>query len=267
MSDKLIPSDPEKVMVTRKVTPEIITYSVPFLRFGKIQIGGRGTVVRTAGGDLAVFSPVALTEDVKKEVSSFGNVRWIIAPDMEHHIFLTPWSEAFPEAKVVGPAELKEKRDKQGYKTPFTYLWKAKEQPTVDADFDKEFEYEYVFAHPNKELVFNHKPTKTLIEADLMFNLPANEQMSKTNIPPNQGLLTKLFIALNSPAGSAIWQKRFLWYAMSSGDRPNFNKSIQKIDGWDFNRIIPCHGDVIETDGKGIFRKVFEWHLGAKKST
>ncbi|TKX20128.1 hypothetical protein C1H76_7628 [Elsinoe australis] len=266
MSSKLIPSDPEKVMVIRKVTPEILTCSVPFLRFGRIQIGGRGTIVRMASGDLAVFSPVALTEEVKKQLADFGRLTHIVAPDLEHHIFLDEWHAAYPDAKVVGPDELKAKREKQGSKVPFAYLWKKDQPPSVDAEFDKEFEYEYVHAHPNKELVFNHKPSKTLIQADLMFNLPATEQMSKTGISATGGPLTKLFIALNSPEGSAIWQKRFLWYAMSSGDRPSFNKSIQKIDSWDFDRIIPCHGDVIESDGKGIFRKVFEWHLAAKKT-
>lgn len=44
MSDKLIPSNPEKVMVIRKVAPEILTLSVPFLRFGRIKIGGRATL-------------------------------------------------------------------------------------------------------------------------------------------------------------------------------------------------------------------------------
>lgn len=72
---KLIPSDPEKVMVIRKVTPEITTFSTPFSRFGKIKIGGRGTLVRMATGSLAVFSPVALTDTVKKETESQGTVR------------------------------------------------------------------------------------------------------------------------------------------------------------------------------------------------
>lgn len=49
-----------------------------------------------------------------------------------------------------------------------------KERMKVDPDFDKEFVYEYVGSHANKDLVFCHKPDKTLIEADMMFNLPAH---------------------------------------------------------------------------------------------
>lgn len=45
MTSKLVPSDPAKVMVIRDVVPNIITtFSTPFWRFGRIKIGGRGTV-------------------------------------------------------------------------------------------------------------------------------------------------------------------------------------------------------------------------------
>lgn len=118
----------------------------------------------------------------------------------------------------------------------------------------------------NQELVFHHKKSKTLIEADLLFNLPATEQFSKTGVSATSGILTKIFGGLQNTKGSAIWQKRMLWYGVSQ-DKPTFNESIARIAKWDFDRIIPCHGDVIESGGKGIFEKVMQWHLeGAKKS-
>ena len=97
----------------------------------------------------------------------------------------------------------------------------------------------------------------------MMFNLPAKEQFSRTGENPSSGIFTKLFIGLQNTVGTAQWQKRFLWYAASAGDRQSFNESAKRIASWDFDRIIPCHGDVIESGGKGIFNKVFEWHLNA----
>lgn len=44
MSSKLIPANPADVMVIRNITPNVVTFSVPFKRFGTIPIGGRGTV-------------------------------------------------------------------------------------------------------------------------------------------------------------------------------------------------------------------------------
>jgi hypothetical protein len=187
--------------------------------------------------------------------------------DFEHHIFVSDWAKAYPNAKLLGVEGLPEKREanKETAGTNFSHVWtkKNKESMTVDPEFDREFNYEYVGSHANKELVFCHKPDRTLIEADMMFNLPANEQYSRSNERPTQGFLTRFFIKFQSTVGVATWQKRFLWYAASMSDRPDFNRSVKKINSWDFEKIIPCHGDVIENNGKGVFQKVFEWHLKA----
>lgn len=223
--------------------------------------------MRLQNGSVACFSPVALTPEVRRTLDTFGPVKYIAATDNEHHIFMDDWHAAFPDAKIIGPEPLLEKRQQQGKPLPWTHLFKADDTHSlkVDADFDAEFDAEYVHAHANKELVFNHRPSRTLIEADLLFNLPATEQMSKTGESATTGWLTRLFGAINSTAGDAIWQKRFIWYAISSGDRTSYNKSIAKINAWEFDRIVPCHGDVIETGGKGVFQKVMQWHIEAAK--
>ncbi|KAI9795855.1 MAG: hypothetical protein M1833_006804 [Piccolia ochrophora] len=265
MTSKLIPSNPSEVTVIRNVTPNIITASAPFARFGRIKVGGRGTIVRLSSGALAVFSPTALTPEIKSTVESLGNnVRYIAALDIEHHIFLGPWHEAFPNAKVLGPEGLPEKRANQkNENVPFATVFtqKNKAETRIDPEFDADFDYEYVGSHASKELVFLYRPDRTIIEADLMFNLPAHEQYSKTPEDATSGLLTKLFTSFQNTQGPATWQKRFVWYATSSGDRPGFAASVERINKWDFDRLIPCHGDVIETGAKGIFQKVFAWHL------
>ncbi|KAK3114645.1 hypothetical protein LTR53_006857 [Teratosphaeriaceae sp. CCFEE 6253] len=269
---KLIPSDPEKVMVIRNLTSTIKICSVPFLRLGRLKVGGRGTIVQLRSGNLAVFSPVALTDTVKKELAGFGNgrVKYITALDREHHIFLEPWHKQFPDARVIGPESLPPSRDKQGYGVIPQENWtlfKAGNQQSwkVSEEFDAEFDAEYVAAHANHELVFNHKPTGTLIQADFMFNLPATEQFSKTGVSATAGYMNRLVNAINNTRGEATWQKRLIWYGLSSGDRPGFNQSVGRIAGWQFERIVPCHGDVIESGGKAIFEKVFGWHLEALK--
>lgn len=44
MSAKLIPQNPSDVMVIRNITPNVVTLSVPFARFGVIKVGGRATI-------------------------------------------------------------------------------------------------------------------------------------------------------------------------------------------------------------------------------
>jgi hypothetical protein len=92
------------------------------------------------------------------------------------------------------------------YKVPFTTVFTAKSKAsiTISEEFDRDFEYEYVDVHQNKEIVFFYKPEKTLIEADYVFDLPATEQYSWTRGPANKGFLTNLFVGINSTAGTAI---------------------------------------------------------------
>ncbi|KAI1851171.1 hypothetical protein JX265_013289 [Neoarthrinium moseri] len=275
MSSKLIPRSPSEVMVIRDITPNVVTFSVPFLRFGTVRIGGRGTLVRLTSGSLAMVSPVALTPEVKAKVAEKGgNVGYIIAPDIEHHIFISEWAKEFPNAKLIGPKGLQEKRDKVTNdekigkeKFSFIYTPENHQDNNVDQDFAANFEVEYVDPHPNKEIVLFYKPDKVLIEADLMFNLPCIEQYSRVPEAEKGGnaLANKLFNGLNSTSGEAKGMKRFLWYGMSASNRPSFNKSVQRIDSWDFNTLIPCHGETLVGNGKDIFRKVFEWHLQGHK--
>ncbi|KAL8972949.1 MAG: hypothetical protein Q9183_000250 [Haloplaca sp. 2 TL-2023] len=268
MTSKLVHPDPASVMVIRKVTPHITTCSAPFNRFGRFKVGGRGTIVRLQSGALAVFSPTSLTPDVRKTVQALGNnVAYVTAMDFEHHIFISEWAKEFPSAKLLGVDGLPEKREKsqETAGTKFSHVWtqQNKESMKVDPDFDREFDYEYVGSHANKELVFCHKPDKTLIEADMLFNLPAHEQYSRTDEKATDGMLTRFFTGFQNTVGAATWQKRFLWHVASASDRKGFNASVKKINGWDFDKIIPCHGDVIETGGHEVFRRLFAWHLDA----
>ncbi|KAI7761520.1 hypothetical protein LZL87_002335 [Fusarium oxysporum] len=274
MSSKLIPSDPDHVMVIRNVTPNIATFSVPFSRFGKVKIGGRGTLVKLTSGGLAIFSPVALTKATQAKVMEMGgDVRYIVALDYEHHIFISEWKKEYPSAKIIGPEGLPEKRAKQTddpkiNDDEFAVVFKKenKREIKIDPEFDADFDYEYVDGHANLEIVFFYKPEQVLIQADLLFNLPPTEQYSK--VPeselPADGAVGKLFACVQNPRGDTKWLQRFNWYLLAK-NRKSFNDSMAQIAKWDFHTMIPCHGDVLEGDGKEVFMKVFDWHLQGHK--
>ncbi|CAE6370683.1 unnamed protein product [Rhizoctonia solani] len=39
------------------------------------------------------------------------------------------------------------------------------------------------------------------------------------------------------------------------------SRDAKTVAGWDFDRIIPCHGDVIESGGKAAWCEAFKWYL------
>lgn len=194
---------------------------------------------------------------------------YLIAPDLEHHISLHSWHTAFPTAQIIAPEGLAEKRAgsstyaKQPIPIASTIKASEKDKIQIDQDFDREFDVELVDAHPNKELVFLHRPSKTLIQADLFFNLPAKEQYSKVSEGPEKGIFSKFANYLLSTTGEALPQRRFLWYVLTAKDRAGFNRSVKRIASWDFENVIGCHGDAVLGQGKEVFERVMRWHLDA----
>ncbi|TVY34288.1 hypothetical protein LSUB1_G007195 [Lachnellula subtilissima] len=253
MTSKLIPQHPDDVMVIRDLVPGVTTLSVPFLRFGRIKFGGRATIVKMQSGSLAVFSPVALTPTSPTSPRPTWNTTSSSQPGRPPS---PPPTSSRPKGWPRKRAKINE-TDKEVTIVPINTTFTAKNKAAikVDAEFDAEFEYEFVDAHPNKELVFCHKPSRTLIEADLLFTLPATEQYSRTGENAATGLATKCFAGIQNTRGEALGQKRMLWYVFSKADRPGFNDSMRRIDAWRFENLVPCHGDSIVGDGKRVFLK------------
>lgn len=256
-------TNPQSNMVIRDVAPGITTLSVPASQLG-INFGGRATIVRLATGNLAVFSPVGLTPAAQEKVKALGIVRYLVALDYEHHLYLSAWAKAYPDAQIIGPEGLREKREKKEATkgTSFAHVFtKANPITSISEEFDAELEHEYVHSHANREIVFLHKPSRTLIEADLIFNLPATEQYPKG---ATGGFLNRLLGGLLQTQGTMTAQKRVLWYGLASKDRAGFAASMNRIQAWDFDRIIPCHGDVIDTGGKKVFGTLMKDYLAMK---
>ncbi|KAJ5647424.1 hypothetical protein N7490_003796 [Penicillium lividum] len=260
---QLFPINPSSSMVIRAVTPEIITFSLPFARFGIMRLGARGTLVKLTTGSLAIFSPVSLTPEVQQTVQTQGgNVKYIIAPDLEHHLHITAWKSAYPQAHILAPHGLWEKRQNvpEFKDTAFDHVYKDGTPHPISEEFDAEFEMEYVHGHSSRELIFLHKPSRTMIEADLIFNLPATEQYSKSEEGSTGNLMTRMILPFMSVKSPSTGHRRFAWYTLAK-DRASFTQSMGRINRWNFDRMIPCHGDVIETGAKGVFQDTMAWFL------
>ena len=302
-------------MVIRALTPSITIFSMPFTRHGSIHFGLRCTAVRLRTGSLAIFSACPLTPTVLAALTSISpdpqvptapNVRYLIAPDTEHHLNIGPWKKAFPRAHILAPEGLREKLAEQGHADaaePYAHVWAGAPRSwtdedkfgTLPAEFKDEFDIECFDTHETNEVAFLHRldgdslieiaflhrpDGGSLIEADLFFNLPALEQFSATNPPvdPTRGFSSIVLNHLGAGPeldshgavipGSTIGHRRLLWWLFTTkNNRRKLAESAKVVSGWEFSRIIPCHGEVAE-DGdqhkgraKDMWDDVFRWHL------
>jgi hypothetical protein len=69
-------------------------------RFYGLEVGTRMTVVRLAGGDLWLHSPVSLDAELRSELDGLGRVRFAVAPNRVHHLYAGEVARLYPEARL-----------------------------------------------------------------------------------------------------------------------------------------------------------------------
>jgi len=239
-------------LVLREVTPDIWTFSKPFTRFGFLPWGGRSTAVKLSTGSVWILASTPLTEEMKATIDKLGPVKWLIGPDSVHYLFLAEYKKAYPDAKVIGVKDLTEKVKTKGLELDGAY---GVDPVGTNYGFEDEIKACYFSGFANKDVAFFHAASKTLIEADLLFNLPGNEQYSKSKSSPKLPIIGSI-----DPFGGI--HKRFV--SSQAKDINAMREDAKTVASWDFERIIPCHGDVIEGKGHEAWVAAYSKYLENK---
>ncbi len=198
----------------------------------------RMTVVELPEKKLFLHSPVPLTEEVKQELDSLGEVAFVVAPSLLHHVNVLSYAQNYKKALCLMPQNLKKKRrDLES----FSYL---EDHPRFAAPH---LEQILLAGHRSEETAFFHPSTRTLIVADLCYN-PGMEQ----------GFLGRTFFKIVGAYGKPSLP---FYHRFAVSDAKALKQSLEKILSWDFDRIILSHGTIIPNNGKEIFQKIWAWAL------
>ncbi|KAF9239306.1 hypothetical protein BU15DRAFT_74724 [Melanogaster broomeanus] len=232
--------------VIREVANGVWTFSRPFARYGVIRVGGRSTAIKLKDGGVWVLASTPLDDETRTKINELGNVRYIINPDAVHHLFLPEFKRAYPDAKVIGVADTIARMKDQA--VPFDGLW-GRDPSDTQYGFEEDIKHCYFSGFRNKDVAFLHVASRSLIEADLLFNLPATEQYSKCSSWIPQAKLKP-----DSWAHQKVIQGVTI-------DVEAMKRDARTVASWDFDRIIPCHGDVIERDGNKAWRDAYKFFI------
>ncbi len=222
--------------------------------------------VRLSDSTLAIFSPPPFTPSVQAALSThFPNstsVSYLIAPDAEHYLYIHAWHSAFPSAHVVAPESLigkfnAGKASTEKFPISITFPLKTDDETHVVERFLKEFGCAY-FPSAAREIALLHKHSGTLLVADLIFNPPAKESYSLSSEDSDSGVMGWLFGMTRGLEGRPLkFQKWVLGLIAGKGDaRRQFSGTIKEVAEWEFERLVPCHGEVVE--GKEAAQKVWK---------
>ena len=204
----------------------------------------RSVIIRLADGSLWVWSPIRLTGDLKDEVLKLGQPAHFVSPNKIHHLFLSAWHKAFPEAKLWGPRSTVGKRIDLPFETPL-----EDEPPLQWAD-----RLDQVWFNGSPildEVVFFHRTSRTVILADLSENF--SDRFLNENWKPWQRWIAKRW-GIVEGRGYAPLEWRLTFF-----DRKATRRARDRMMAWDVERVIMAHGEVQDAGGRRFLEKAFEW--------
>jgi hypothetical protein len=223
--------------VLRPVAEDIYTLEVPF-RVGGMELGGRMTVIRLPGGGLWIHSPVRLEAATRAAVEALGPVRYLVAPNLMHHLSMRDWAAAYPEARVVALPGLRQKQPRLRIDVELG--------DTPDAGYGQVITQQHLRGMPRlEEFAFLHRPSRTLLLTDLVFH-----------IRDSPSWLTRTYLRLSGTYGKLA--PTMLLKSLVK-DRAALRASLDAVLSLDFECVVVCHGEVLERGGREALRSGFAW--------
>ncbi len=205
----------------------------------------RMVVAQLAGaGGLWVWSPIALDDALKAEVDALGPVRYLVSPNKIHHLALSEWHAAYPEAKICGLPEIVAKREDLQFDIVLA------DAPPREWLLD----LDQVVFHGSlalEEVVFFHRPSRTVILADLIENF--EQEFLDANWKGWQARLAH-FAGITAPEGMAP-----LDFRISFLRRKPAREAFAKLLAWDPERVIMAHGAWVASEGRAFLEHSFRW--------
>jgi hypothetical protein len=196
--------------------------------------------IRLTNGDLFVWSPIALTPELKAQIDALGRVAHLVSPNKIHHLFLAQWKAAYPSARLYAPPGLARRRKELHFDTALGDAPDAAWAADVD-------QVRMGGSLAMTEIVFFHGKSRTAIFADLIQNFAPGWFKGW------RGVLARLDgITARDPGAPREWRFSFR-------NRKAPRKALARIVAWQPEQVVMAHGDMVRRDGTEFIRKAFRW--------
>lgn len=226
------------------IGPDIWIYDAEAVSFYGMPYTTRMTIVRLGSNSLWIHSPSKITEQLLAELAKIGSVEYLIAPNALHHLYLLDWHTQFPKATLYAAPDLRKKRPD----VPFDMDLQDHPEPQWQADIDQLVFYG---SRALTEVVFFHKPSRTLIVTDLIENFPQD------HFKGFRKLIAHL-TGIVAPNGKMPLDFRL---SFRFGGMKKARICLKKMLKWAPENIILSHGIWIKGEGKAFLQKSFQWLL------
>ncbi|HET7887122.1 MAG TPA: DUF4336 domain-containing protein [Bradyrhizobium sp.] len=224
-------------------TSDIWIADGPHVSTAGFHYGTRMAVIRLADGGLFVWSPVKLTESLRREVDALGEVRHLVPPNSLHHLFVDDWRRTYPKAILYAPPGLRTKRKDLEFDADLT------EEPAAAwaGDLDQVVVPGCLIT---TEVVFFHRKSATALFTDLIQQFPSTWFSGWRATVARLDLMTK--------SEPAVPRKFRLMFA----GRRIARAALARIEAWPTEKVLMAHGTPVERDGQAFIARAFAWLTG-----
>ncbi len=228
-------------MIIEKFADNLWVVNGNCVKFLGMPYSTRMTVVRLSCGGLWVHSPIEWSLSLHKELALLGEIKYLIAPNSLHHLFLPQWIIQYPQAKLYGTDEVIKKR------TDLSFTGSLNTEQSWDWQDDIE-QLIFVGSPLMQECVFFHKSSQTLVVTDLV------ENFSGKDFNHWQKIIAKI-VGILAPNGKMPldWRLSFIF------QKPQARKCLEKILQWQPQQLIMSHGEIVTDDTTDFLMKSFKW--------
>ncbi|WP_201299010.1 DUF4336 domain-containing protein [Novosphingobium sp. 9U] len=203
----------------------------------------RMTMLRLSDGSVLLHSPTRYTPRLAQAIEEIGPVRHLIAPTIAHSSFLAEWQLAYPTAKLWAVPGLRDRGlvRRSGVR--------------IDADLAHAAPAEWADAVDQGlvrggggfcEAWFFHRPSRTLVLADLI------ENMDPAKLPPVTSLLMRAAAATRGTTGFHV-------RAVLLSKKAEARKSVSHMIATEPRRVIFSHGECFGEHASEHLRRAFAW--------
>lgn len=200
----------------------------------------RMAVIRLREGGLFLWSPVALTADLRSAVDALGEVRFLVTPTALHHVALPAWRNAYPRAVLYAAPGSRARCRHIAFDAD---LGDASPQGWA-ADIDQALMRGNAIA---TEAVFFHRKSGVALFADLLQNFPPGWFSGwRATVARLDGM--------TSPA-PRVPQK----FRVAFTDRKAARRSLAAITAWPIRAVVMAHGEPVREDGVAFVERAFAW--------
>lgn len=216
-------------MEWREIAEGVALMQYPLRGFG-IDFRRSVTLLRLTDQRVVIHSTAPFTSGDVEAIRRFGKPSWLVEATLLHDTFARPARAIFPDLPFLAP-------------DGFSKLGGAPTGPLLPSPREWRDEIEVLKVEGLRKInehAFFHRPSRTLILADLLFHFPADSH-GWTRFFAQQIMRLPRLLGISA------------FFRLMIRDRESFHLSMKRIMEWPFEQIVVGHHEPIQRDAKTVF--------------